>query len=144
MSGTKKIRAIIDTNLFISFLIGKRLKKLKDYLVNSRIVLIFSEQNILEIELVSARPKFKKYFSINDVKNLIDLIQTIGKVYEIKDTPEICRDPKDNFLLGLAEKSKADYLVTGDSDLLVLKKYEMTKIVTIEEFEWIIKNSMEV
>ena len=45
-----EIKVIIDTNLFISFLIGKRLKKLKDYLINSRVLLVFSEQNILEMD----------------------------------------------------------------------------------------------
>jgi putative PIN family toxin of toxin-antitoxin system len=62
MPGIRKIRAIIDTNLFISFLIGKKLQGLKDLLINSRIELIFAEQNIQELRLVSQRPKFKKYF----------------------------------------------------------------------------------
>ncbi len=139
----KEIRIIIDTNLFISFLIGRQLKKLKDYIFDSKIILIFAEQNILEIELVSKRPKFKKYFSVIDVKNLLDLIQVVGEVYEISSVPEICRDPKDNFLLGLAEKANANYLLTGDMDLLVLKKYKNTKIVTIGEFEQIMGNIAE-
>ncbi|NOX46158.1 MAG: putative toxin-antitoxin system toxin component, PIN family [Chlorobi bacterium] len=67
MQAKKRIRIIIDTNLFISFLIGKRLGKLKEYLVNSGVALILSEQNILEIKLVTTRPKFRRYFSKNDV-----------------------------------------------------------------------------
>ena len=45
-----------------------------------------------------------------------------------------CRDPKDNFLLSLSVDGKADFLVTGDSDLLVLEKIEKTKIVSWTEF----------
>ncbi|MFN3803082.1 putative toxin-antitoxin system toxin component, PIN family [Belliella pelovolcani] len=45
-----------------------------------------------------------------------------------------CRDPKDNFLLSLSVDGKADFLVTGDSDLLVLGKIEKTKIVSWAEF----------
>ncbi len=140
MQGIKRIRIIIDTNLFISFLIGKQLRKLKNYLVNSRVVLILTKQSILEIKLVTARPKFKKYFSENDVEDLIDLIQAIGYIYEISDIPKICRDPKDDFLLGLAEKGKADYLITGDNDLLILNTYKKTKIITVAEFEQIWNN----
>ena len=124
MSRKKRIKVIIDTNLFISFLIGKRLKGLKNLLVNDNIELIFAEQNLLEIEIVTKKPKLQKYFNEQDVKDLLDLIRTIGFVYEIDKIPEICRDPKDNFLLGLIKKSKAKYLVTGDKDLLVLKEYK--------------------
>ena len=46
----------------------------------------------------------------------------------------VCRDPKDNFLLALAHDGKADYLLTGDNDLLVMKKFGRTKIVKISEF----------
>jgi len=45
----------------------------------------------------------------------------------------ICRDPKDNFLLALAIDSKADFLVTGDQDLLSLKNIENTGIITLNQ-----------
>jgi uncharacterized protein len=45
-----------------------------------------------------------------------------------------CRDPKDNFLLSLAVDGKADYLLTGDNDLLILNKIGVTEIKTISEF----------
>jgi len=61
-------------------------------------------------------------------------------VYDVKEVAEICRDPKDDFLLGLAEIAKADYLVTGDRDLLILKKHKMTRIVTVREFEQYMEN----
>jgi len=131
----KKIRVILDTNLFISFLIGKRLRGLKESLVNSNITLIFSEQNILELEIVASREKFRRYFPKEDVSDLIKFIRITGLVYEVIDYDEICRDPKDDFLLGLSKLSNADFLVTGDNDLLELKIYHKTKIVTIEEFE---------
>jgi predicted nucleic acid-binding protein len=46
----------------------------------------------------------------------------------------LCRDPKDNFLLNLAIDSKADYLVTGDDDLLILDRVENTKIIKMKDF----------
>jgi len=141
MPKKERIRIIVDTNLFISFLIGKRLSGLKQLLINSIVQLIFSEQNISELQIVTGRPKFKKYFNESDVADLIDLLYTIGKVIKVTKEPEICRDPKDNFLLALSDIGKADYLITGDADLLSIRKYKDTKIITIERFEELIGKS---
>jgi len=135
MPKRKKVKSIIDTNLFVSFLIGKRLKGLKKLIVDSEMSLIFSEQNISELQLVTKRPKLQQYFNKEEVDELINFIFNIGHIYKITTEPNICRDPKDNFLLGLAEKSKADYLVTGDKDLLEIKLYKKTIIINIEQFE---------
>jgi putative PIN family toxin of toxin-antitoxin system len=138
MPKSKRIKAVIDTNLFISFLIGKKLQGLKDLLIDFRIELIFAEQNIQELVIVAQRPKFKKYFKTEDLNDLIDLIKIIGKVLIIGNVPNICRDPKDNYLLELARKGKADYLVTGDTDLLEIGINKGTKIITVKEFEQIL------
>ena len=133
------MKAVIDTNLFISFLIGKKLQGLKGLLIDFRIELIFAEQNIQELRIVTQRPKFKKYFKSDDLDDLIDLINAIGKVFVIENVPNICRDPKDNYLLELSRKGKANYLITGDIDLLEIREYKKTKIITIKEFEKIAK-----
>ena len=46
----------------------------------------------------------------------------------------ICRDSKDNFLLALAKDAGADFLITGDKDLLSLKTFGNTKIISLNEF----------
>ncbi len=88
---------------------------------------------------MTSRPKFQKYFNQDDVSDLIDLIQAIGKIVKITREPDLFRDPKDNFLLALSDKGKADYLVTGDTDLLSIREYKGTKIIAIDEFEVLIK-----
>jgi len=90
------------------------------------------------LDIVANREKFRRYFSIKDVADLVNFFRITGLFYEINDYEEICRDPKDDFLLALAKTSNADYLVTGDRDLLVLENYGKTKIITIEKFERII------
>jgi putative PIN family toxin of toxin-antitoxin system len=140
MPKSKRIKVIIDTNLFISFLIGKQLKSLKELLIDSRIKLIFAEQNIQELKIVSQRPKFNKYFNVDKLDDLIDLIYIIGQVFIIDSIPNVCHDPKDNFLLELALKGRADFLVTGDKDLLNLNSYKGTKIITPKEFERTMKS----
>ena len=54
-------------------------------------------------------------------------------IVEVKSKTDKCRDSKDNFLLDLAIDSKADYLITGDNDLLEIKLIGETKILTIKE-----------
>ncbi len=49
-------------------------------------------------------------------------------------SPDVCRDPKDIYLLGLSEAGKADYLVTGDKDLTELDWQGGTIIVTPRQF----------
>lgn len=100
-----------------------------------KLIIVFAEENITELEIVSQREKFKKYFNPADVQDLLDFIKLIGEIHEINDIEEVCRDPKDDFLLSLAKISHAHYLITGDNDLLDLKEYYRTKIITIDQLE---------
>ena len=61
------------------------------------------------------------------LESYIDLIK-------VKSVIKICRDPKDNFLLALAKDGRANFLLTGDRDLLELEKIDNTKIITITKF----------
>lgn len=134
MPDQKQIKVIIDTNLWISFLIGKQLKSLKPLLVEQTIQPILSEQLLQEIFLVTQRPKLQKYFPQSKVNELIDFLKIIGLSIDIRSEVSLCRDEKDNYLLALAKNSQADFLVTGDKDLLVLQQFESTKILTYQEF----------
>lgn len=114
----RSVKIIFDTNVLISFLIGKRLSKIKKYISDGNIKIIVTEQLVNELKIVTSRDKLKKYFPENSVNELIVLIESIADNIEIKPTHFINRDPKDNFLLDLIDFSNADYLVTGDKDLL--------------------------
>ena len=131
-------RIVVDTNVMVSFLIGKRLRKLKDKLSDLSIKLILTDQLIHELKLVTSRPKFRKYFDKQYVNEFIELISIIGFTYPIQDIPTVCRDPKDNFLLSLCLIGNAAYLVTGDKDLLDMLEYKGTRIITAMEFEKIL------
>jgi len=135
MSKEKVNRVIVDTNIWISFLIGKKLKSLKQHIVSKKVRLITTDQLLLEIKLVTQRPHLRKYFPKDKVETLIKLLQIIAENNKLKKIPSICRDPKDDFLLELAKASKADYLITGDKDLLVLRRYGKTEIISAKEFD---------
>lgn len=105
MPDSKPIKVIIDTNLWISFLIGKQFGSLKPLLVEGMIQPVLSQQIFEEITLVTQRPKLQKYFSSEKVSELIVFLKAIGLLIEIQSTVSLCRDAKDNFLLALAKDS---------------------------------------
>ncbi|MGI8600661.1 MAG: putative toxin-antitoxin system toxin component, PIN family [Chitinophagaceae bacterium] len=135
MSSHKSIKAIIDTNILISFLIGKKLHSIKDLISSRQIIIVLSEQLLLEFKMVTKRPKLKKYFPEQKVEELIDFFKIVGQIHEPNFNNYLNRDPKDNFLLDLAVISKADFLVTGDKDLLVLNPFKKTQILNPADFE---------
>ena len=130
----KNRRVILDTNLWISFLISKRQKELDVLLESGAVTLIFSQEQLEEFIEVSERPKFKRFFKKSDIKTLLSQIETFGELINVESKIDECRDPKDNFLLSLSIDGKADFLITGDSDMLVLGKIENTRIVSWTEF----------
>ena len=130
----KPIKIIIDTNIWISFLIGKELSGLKSLIVDEKVILIFCDQILDEIRITTKHPKLKKYFPKEKVEELINLLKVIGLRVIPKSNINKCRDRKDNFLLSLAKDARADYLITGDKDLLTLKEFEYTKIKNYKDF----------
>ena len=108
---------------------------LDEYVKSGKVKLIFSKELIEEFIAVAYRPKFAKYFTNEDIENLLDVFNYLGILINVTSNIKICRDSKDDFLLNLAIDSKANYLVTGDKDLLEIKKIKRTKILTIKELE---------
>ncbi|MBF0231284.1 MAG: putative toxin-antitoxin system toxin component, PIN family, partial [Desulfamplus sp.] len=108
------IRVVIDTNIWISFLIGKTLSGLSDAIIDNTVSIVFSRELFDELIEVLQRPKFKKYFSEENIKELIYLLNSKTEWIEIIEHFNICRDPKDDFLLDLCVSGNVDYLITGD------------------------------
>ncbi|MBU0487147.1 MAG: putative toxin-antitoxin system toxin component, PIN family [Bacteroidetes bacterium] len=131
----KRIRIVLDTNIWISFLIGKRLSILSDLILADKVQVLFSEQIVEEITMVTKRPKIRKYFQEEKTIEFLAFLDIIGEKIEISTEVNQCRDPKDNFLISLAIDGKANYLITGDDDLLELKKIGRIKIVNFSQFE---------
>lgn len=127
-------KLVIDTNLWISFLISNSFSKLDKLIETNKVVFVFSDELLTEFLNVTSRPKLKKYFSQSDVTYLLNSIHTYAEFIHVKSNASVCSDPKDNFLLSLCDDAKADYLLTGDADLLVLKKYKKTSILKLTEY----------
>jgi uncharacterized protein len=130
----KVTRIILDTNLWISFLISKDLSKLDELIFKKKALLVFSKELLDEFLEVTKRPKFRRFFSKTDVENVLETIDEYADFVIVKSKITICRDPKDNFLLSLSKDGKADFLLTGDKDLLDIGVFEKTSIETISDF----------
>jgi len=131
----KRNRIIIDTNLWVSFLLTKQFSFLDDLFENGKIQLIFSQELLDEFMEVINRPKLRKYFSNENLGCLLEMIEQYSDFITVTSETNVCRDAKDNFLLSLAKDGLADFLITGDQDLLVIKRFEKTEIITIAEFK---------
>lgn len=130
----QKDRVIIDTNIWISFLLIKNNPNLDALLSDKFIVLLFSEELINEFIEVTKRSKFKKYFSLADIQVLLTQLKFRADFINVTSKVSICRDPKDNFLLALSKDGNATHLITGDKDLLDLKKFEKTQILSMADY----------
>jgi len=128
-----KVRAVVDTNVIVSALIRPkgRAGVLWRRLCEGAFTAVFSPELIDEIAAVLSHPKIRAKYrtSPKDLEAIAALFALRGDLVTRQERIRICRDPEDDFLLETAVSGNAGYLVTGDEDLLALKKLRRTKIV---------------
>jgi len=130
----KSFKIIVDTNIWISFLIGKNLKGLQNQIDSQFIKIISCNEQFQELAEVFEKPKIKKYFTHEQIREFFELLDESSEIIAIKTVSNICRDSKDNYLVSLAIDSKADYLISGDKDLLELEKIGETIVLKFADF----------
>lgn len=132
-------RVVLDTNVLVSALItnGKPrrllLKLRKDHTV------VISRKITAELADVLARDKFG-VTEVQTEKFLLAILRKAKLVSPHSRFKVVPEDPDDNEILNVAYSGKADYVVTGDSHLLALKKFKRIPIVTVDEMLKILKN----
>jgi uncharacterized protein len=130
-------RVVIDTNLVLSTLVFAqgRLSPLRHAWQGELCQPLVSNITAAELIRVLAYPKFK--LSAEDQQELLadylPYCTTVRMPAKLPATPE-CRDKFDLPFLQLAVAGKADYLVTGDQDLLVLAGQFACPIITADQF----------
>ena len=126
------MRIVLDTNVFISAIVFKGICRE-----------VFNE--VIENEQCFISP-----FILNELKNklqskflittsdVLDLENDILRVFNLQnphtDFPSISRDNDDNNILQIAESGNADYIITGDKDLLILQNFKQSKIISPSEY----------
>ncbi|MDB5210726.1 MAG: putative toxin-antitoxin system toxin component, family [Sediminibacterium sp.] len=134
MPKNKPLRLVIDTNLWISFLISDRERKLDSLLSLRKVIILFSNDLIDEINRISHYPKLKKHFGESAIEDMLISLESYIEMVDVSSEVTLCRDPNDDFLLALSQDGKANYLLTGDKDLLEIKKFGKTAITTLTQF----------
>lgn len=136
---SKTLDVVIDTQVFLRSLINP--KSRAGRLIHEQqadYTLWTTDQMDHEIIDVLNRPRIRaKFPQITDTKvdTIRLLLEQANRVEVTSDDIEpVCRDPKDDIFLACAKKAGADYLVSEDNDLLVLKQYAGVQIVTVSAF----------
>lgn len=115
---------VIDTNVWISGLLsasGAPAQLTRQAVRNGRPV--FSAETFAELRERLWRPKFDRYITLEQRKRFLLDLESIACWTEVPPTiagQPLCRDPADDKFLHLALAADANWLITGDQDLLVL------------------------
>jgi putative PIN family toxin of toxin-antitoxin system len=131
------MKVIIDTNLWISFLLGHQTQLVRRILTDLRFDVYVCDRLLDEICDVARRDKIRKKVSQSDIKDLLAIIHAFCLSVDVdtKANPSSIRDPKDLYLLSLAETIGADYIVSGDADLIDLRQHKQTKMIRLADFK---------
>jgi putative PIN family toxin of toxin-antitoxin system len=127
----KRERIVPHTNVLISRLLlplsvpGRAVRKA----VQDAILLV-SEATMYELADVLARPKFDKYISAGDRRQFLRLLARIAEPVPVTYSVRECRDARDDKLLEVALNGRADVILTGDFDLLVLHPWRKIAILS--------------
>lgn len=134
-----KLKAVIDTNVFVSGLFGKDSlsAKLQDLWINEEFELVTSIEILKEVSRVLQYPRIKDRFKPKDetIRRFFRLV--FRKAIITKDlyaTDRITDDPSDNKFLACALEAKADFIVSRDPHIRNLKQFHGVKIIDVKGF----------
>lgn len=134
--GEKKIKVILDANIYASFFLtgGETIATVFALWKRGEFEIFVSIDIVAEVYRIFRYPKIQKRITSVDNKALIQMLEDhVERVYPQERT-HVSSDPDDEKYLEAAIACQADYLVTGDRDLLSLKKFGTTRIVSPKEF----------
>jgi putative PIN family toxin of toxin-antitoxin system len=127
------LKAVFDTNVLVSTLIGSpnsTPKRALSLFLRESGVPLLSEETFQELCEILDLDKIKRFVSNPDISSLLQELSYVAQWVETSESISVCRDSKDNKFLEVAVNGGADYLVTGDKDLLVLNPFRGIPIVT--------------
>lgn len=126
------MKVILDTNVIISSFATRGLCHSVFEICLDRFEIVISSTLIKEIRYVLKRKlKLPNLF----IAETLDYLSENATSVEVnKSLSGVCRDPEDDHIIALADSARANYIITGDEDLLILKKHGVTQIVTPRQF----------
>ncbi len=135
------MRALVDTNIFVSYLLHTGSPAPPSSIVRAalagRFRIVIPHATFDELQLiVASKPYLTARIPEALVNSLIELLMEGGGILppSLEPLPRITRDPGDDFMVTQAVLEGIDYLVTGDKDLLVLGELAGVRVVSPAEF----------
>jgi putative PIN family toxin of toxin-antitoxin system len=126
------MRLILDTNILLSALLSPlgAPARLLDAWERKRFTLVACDELVTELREVAGRPFFRSRLRASDAELLAAGLRDFSLF--CRDLPSVpaAPDPKDSYLIALAEAGQADFLVTGDKQLLSIGHHKSTQIIT--------------
>jgi len=126
------MRFILDTNILLSALLSPlgAPAKLLDAWERKMFTLVTSKALMAEFRDVAGRPFFRARLRASAVELLAAGLQDFSIYCGDLPSGTVAPDPKDSYLLAMAQASQAEFLVTGDKELLFLERHKSTRIIT--------------
>jgi len=129
------MKIVLDTNgLIASIFWGGAPTKVVQMALEKNIDIITSEVILNEVRKVLQDPEEKFQLSEQETDDIIAGILVFVKVVPLSTQVKVSRDSKDDHIVACAIDGNAEYIVTSDKDLLVLKAYQGVKIIKPEDF----------
>jgi hypothetical protein len=132
------MRAVVDANVFVSALINDRGNPARVIAAwkLERFELVSSEPLLHELRVALSRSKVRRFITGSDaqVAAFVEDIRETATLAAATETLTLSDDPDDNRVLEAAVAGEADYIVTGDDDLLRLREVHGTRICTPAQF----------
>ena len=129
------MRCVFDTNVLVSALLlpdSKPRQALDLVLRKGKILVGFAV--LAEIYEVLNRERFRRYIDEDDIRNFVAALTREAEYVDVDESITACRDPKDDKFLELAISGGADYVISGDSDLLALNPFRGVQILAPHTF----------
>lgn len=132
------MRVVLDTNTIISALFwGGVPWRVYSAALAERYTLLTTDSLLSELTNVLHRPKFAPSLAIfkrSADEIVAEYLKVAENVASLEVPPDVLRDPKDRSVLGCAVGGKADCIVSGDKDLLILNIYQNIPILSAAQF----------
>jgi putative PIN family toxin of toxin-antitoxin system len=130
------MRVLIDTNLWISYLLTRNdkstIRQVVQACLSGRVGLVVPRELVAELRVTVRYPHLVQRIRQDELELLLRQIRAVGEPppFLPEETPRYSRDRKDDYLVAYGLLLEVDYLVTGDRDLLALGQIEQLHIVT--------------
>lgn len=130
----ENISLVIDSNWWISLILSKYKSPLVHLFKTEQFIVYRCQELTDELCNVLLKDKFRNIITPEVFDDFFKRYELSTRLIVVTSEVQVCRDPKDDYLLSLCKDANANFLITGDKDLLELRRFEQTIICSLPDF----------